>query len=150
MFNNMKAALSTEGRTGRFTIYLLDGHPVLIVKPAGSENKKLFNAILAEDGADMRRRLTQQKISSEMVEKNRAQTVRLYPEHVVVGWENVVDDDGNQVPFSTQACARFFEMLGEVGGGNSVIDELTAFCNEMSNFVAGRSARIDAEALAGN
>jgi hypothetical protein len=149
-FSNFKAALSLDDRTARFTIDLMEGRPVLIVKPAGAENKPFLNAMLRESGTA--RELRQNRISADQLEKNRDMIARLYPEHVVVGWERVVNNAGETVPFSKEACAELLAGL-VTGGAGYVLDELASFCGEPANFIpmTGRpAAQINAEAVAGN
>lgn len=149
-FANFKAALSLDDRTARFAIHQMDERPVLIVRPAGAENKPFFNALLRENSSA--RDMQPRRLSAEQLEKNRDTIARLYPEFVVVGWERVRNDASQLVPFSKEACAELLAGL-IAGGAGYIVDELGAFCGDPVNFLPvmpGLAASIDVEAVAGN
>lgn len=54
-----------------------------------------------------------------------------YPQYVIKGWKNIVDAEGNEVPFSVNDCLDFIEMLPKYE-----FNGLRSFCLDPSNFVA--------------
>lgn len=145
-FSNVRK-LDIAGKTAEYKLYEMDEDPkpVLIMKPIGSENKPFFNEMLRRFGGDARRMKALAK-DGEALDKVREATRELFPLHVVTGWRNMRDNDGNIVEFSQDACAEFFAVLPP-----DMVDDIRAFADDPSNFRVTRGAPpIDAEALAGN
>lgn len=142
-FSKMGAALAIEGRTARYTLVEVEGAPVLVLRPASTENKLWVNAIL-RDGAAAGARSTRPSI--ENVEKSHALVRRVFPACIVAGWEGVVDNDGAPVPFSAGAARELFDALP-----GYMLEGIAAFAADPMNFLpAGRGAGIDTETAAGN
>jgi hypothetical protein len=148
-FRNFASALSVTDKTAEYEIveWGETPKPVLIVKPAGSENKPYFNALLKELGGNARA-MKSQRLTGEALEKAREVTAKLFPGLVVVGWRNVKDASGADVPFSAEACSHLLEVLNKTAP--YVLDGLRAFCDEPQSFLATAEQAIDAEELAGN
>lgn len=132
--------------TGRFTFYgieLLDHKgslvtPIFVVRNAGESNKPYFNEMLRRAEHLARRKA---KVTVELIKDNRDRDRDLYPKHVIVGWENVVDADGKPVPFSQDDCRAFLASVPD-----DMFDELREFCREAVNF----RETTDGAAAAGN
>lgn len=99
-------------RTARITLYDVNPEkpPVLICKPGTAANKPYFNAVLKR-GQKNARRLRAGKMTAAMMDESRNEDRELYPKHVIVGWENVVDIDGAAVPFTAMDCEDFLMAL---------------------------------------
>lgn len=110
----------------KFTFWNIVGEPVLHVKHAGESNKDYFNEQLRHAEHLQKRRA---KLNVEIVKDNRNRDRDLYPQYVVVGWEKVLDKDGNEVPFNAPDCKNFLKALPD-----EEFDNLRDFCREPYNF----------------
>ncbi|MEO1208384.1 MAG: hypothetical protein AAFX78_02480 [Cyanobacteria bacterium J06638_20] len=116
-------------------------HPVLTVRPAWDVNTDYANArIKASKG---RSRTIQKKgIEARDIRTIRKEDVELYATHIVIGWVHVVDEDGEEVPFTAEDCRDFLASIPE-----AEFDELRNFCNDYQNW--GMDP-LDSEGIAGN
>ena len=80
-------------------------------------------------------------MTPEMIEENRSEDRTLYPEHVIVGWEDVVNAQGEEVKFSKDAAKSFVAALPDW-----LFDNVRMFAGQPANFVES----IDAEATGKN
>lgn len=123
-----------------FTLSAIKGEPQFLCSPAGEKNKPYFNAVLRESRKHARA-LAKGNMTSEMLEENRARDRVLFPLHVVKDWKRVVDDRGEEVPFSKEACAEFLKALPDW-----LFDELRDMTQSTQNYVESG----DVSQLAGN
>ena len=136
--------LDVAGKTTEYTLFGLDEDPkpVLILRPAGTENKDYLNGLLREFGGQ--HQVSRMRGATvENLEKQRDANRRLFPECVVVGWRHMRDAQGNDVPYSLAGCQQLFRDLP-----GYMIDDIRAFAEVPENFV--ERARVDVEAVAGN
>lgn len=111
-------------RIKRFTFTSFPNKPWLDLKPAMSMNKgyrnakmilndqyiKAWEAKMKADG----RKVEEIEISKgDVVDQERAIERALWPEHVIVGWGNMTDSEGNEVPFSIENAKEFIDALPE-------------------------------------
>lgn len=129
---------STKQDTAEYTFWNIVGEPTVVVRQAGETNKPYFNEILRQAEHFQRRKA---KISTELIKANRDRDRQLFPQHVVVGWKDVKDAQGNVVPFSREDCAAFLSALDD-----DEFDGLREFCKDASNF----RAVADGASAAGN
>lgn len=143
-FSNV-AARSIDGRTAEYPLIELreDPKPVLILRPAGSENRAFFNAMLARVNQTDRRALRTGHMSADQLDRARVISRELYPAHIIAGWRHLKDVNGVEVPFSTEAAKELFAKLPD-----HILDGITNFCGEPTNFLD--RTPVDAEAVAGN
>lgn len=113
-------------------------HVRLCVREAGQATPGYWNETLRRSEHLAKRKA---KITAGLVESLQQQDLVLFPKYIVVGWENVFDDNGNPVPFSEEDCKKFV-----VGIGIDEFKKLSDFCGDFTNF---RDA-IDAAGVAGN
>lgn len=137
------AVSADKGRT--FVLYRInkDNPPELDVRSATKANKAWWNANQTATASDLT--LTAAKRGTITVEAQLAIDridMRLYAEHVVYGWRNVIDDEGTAVPFSPGVCAEFLAAID-----SDSFEELREFCRHASNFT---NQAIDQEAVAKN
>lgn len=120
---------------------------VLHLRFAGDGNPGWLNAITAHAAANPTRlRGIATQGNREVAQLLEARDRALFPKHVVVGWDNVVDSEGQRVPFSVEACSDFFEALPLW-----ILDDVRLFALTASNFVASNIPTPEqAEELAGN
>jgi hypothetical protein len=136
--------LDVVGKTTEYTLFGLDEEPkpVLILRPAGTENKDYLNGLLRKFGGQ--HQVSRMRGATvENIEKQREAVRELFPECVVAGWRHVRDHDGNEVPFSVAACASLFAALP-----GYMIDDIRTFAEVPENFIA--RAPVDVDAVAGN
>jgi len=123
--------LSVVDKTARFELPCLDG-AVLIVKPATEANKPYFNQVLKNSQVNSRSR-RRNALGQKELDQLREMDCRLYPEHVIVGWEGLANGDGEAVVFSVEACKDFINELCEHAPW--IFDELMLFTKNPENFV---------------
>lgn len=127
-------------KTSRYVLYQISGEPVLIVAPATEANKPYFNAVLKRARRSSRA-IQAGAVNLGMISENRTEDRQLYPEHIVVGWDGVVDKDKNPVDFSLDNCRAFLRALPDW-----IFDDLRQYCGNPNNFVD----QIDVEDVAKN
>lgn len=114
-------------------------YPVLTVRPATSDNKGFLNESLK---STTKKTIRKGKLNAYMVERMRDEDRKLYAKHVLVGWKNVINDDGEHAPFSAENALAFLEAID-----NHTFEDLRDFCREPENF---GSEEFDTEELVGN
>jgi hypothetical protein len=77
----------------------------------------------------MARRVAAGKMDVAMISENREEDRGLYPKHVVIDWQDVLDEEGNEVKFSRDDCLEFINAID-----NHVFDELRNFCASPESF----------------
>lgn len=77
------------------------------IKPATEVNKPYFNAMMKTTGARARRLARTERVTTEDVSLNRAEDRELYPRHVLVNWEGILDSESKPVPFSFDHAREF-------------------------------------------
>lgn len=119
--------------------YLREGvpTPVLKIKPATADNSEFMNRYIDETFKRTGRRTVQ--MNAKTLATSREIDLDLFPELVIVGWEDVVDSNGDAVPFTAEVCRQFFDRVDM--GDKSVFDTVRDFARQPTNF---------AEAAAGN
>lgn len=133
--------LDVTNKTARYTIYQVSGEPVLILKPANEANKPYFNAVLKRSRRNVRA-IQSGHVNQGMIAETRDKDRELFPKFVVVGWENVLDANGEKVPFSREVCEEFFRALPDW-----LFDEIRNFAGTSSNFAEDA---VNVEDIAGN
>jgi hypothetical protein len=144
-FSHLRNLTVATDSQSEFIFYGISGEPALDVAPATEANKPYLNGVLARS-KKLARRLRGARMTVEVLQESREQDRELYPKHVVKGWRNVFDADGNEVPFCPEACAEFLQAIP-----NDMFDELRTFCGNADNFRhPDEGDEEDAEELAGN
>lgn len=132
-FSNLDRLRVTADRTVRYVLTQIPWHPapVLIVSHAGEPNKGYWAAFLRQSTSKGRaRQISTGKITPELIEETRETFRTLFPIHIVKGWENIVDANGNPVEYSPQACAEFLKALPP-----PIFDDVSNFCIQYANFI---------------
>ncbi|MEE8608996.1 MAG: hypothetical protein V3S55_15435 [Nitrospiraceae bacterium] len=128
----------------RYTIHEImtgDVSPTLILRPATEVNAAYFNALLKRSQKNSR--VVQARAANvQLLEESRGEDKKLYPQHVIVGWENVYDADGKEIKFSKKVCEEFLAALPDW-----IFSNVTAFAGNPANFVDGM---MDTESVAKN
>lgn len=146
-FGKIRAALDTSGRTAEFEITELNEtpKPVLILRPAGIDNREFFNEALRSGAATMKRHKGKTLSDAEQVDIGLEEMRALWPRLVIVGWRGLKNDAGEEPPYSEEVCRQFLEALPV-----SVLLRLKKFGEEMANFRPDGGEPIDSGTLAGN
>lgn len=141
-FDRLKKLQVTDKNVVNFELPELGKDAVLNVRSASEGNAGYMNGLLRLNGqakGSRRRRTT--VVDAESLAEMRENDKTLFPEHVIVGWENVLDDSGKEVKFSAKEVA---DLLSKLPG--YVFDELRMFASDPENFIAV----IDSEDLGKN
>lgn len=119
-----------EGKTARYELPPLEGleDAVFIVRPATEANKEYFNKVLKLT----RRRKGKLKrgVDTSYLEETREEDKELFPKYIVIGWENVYDEDGTLVEFSEEECQNFIKEMPPW-----MFDDLRNFAGDIENFL---------------
>lgn len=129
-FSNLKRQQVSAQSTAKFELFDIEGMEgaALIVVPATRTNKP-YQAKVVKIMAPHNRRLASGKVSADFINSFRDTQKDLYAEHVVKGWENIHDAQGNAAPFTKENCKSFLEALP-----SHLFDQLVGFCEDDSNF----------------
>lgn len=112
-----------------FSVILPNGkNPVLIGRHGGESNEQYANAIL-KGSVKQQKMVRAGMMTVGMLRQNRDQDRKLYPIQVITAWRDVCDSEGSDVPFSAEACARFFEHLPD-----DIFDEVREHFGNPQNF----------------
>lgn len=118
-----------------------DKVPSLTLKPATEVNKPYYNALLKR-AQKTARVVRAGAVNADVLDENRAEDKELYPEHVIVGWADMIDATGTDVKFSKAACKDFIHALPDW-----IFDNVTLFARDPLNYVA---SELKVEATAKN
>ena len=126
-FSHLRRHAVDVTRTAEFTLFQIEGAPVLVLAPANQCNPGYYNAMLRRS-----RRIAQTggRITKELVDQSRRDDLELFPQHVVRGWRGVKNAAGADVPFTRENCSAFLRALPEY-----VFDEISRFAAVAANFV---------------
>ena len=117
-----------------YQIRLADKTPVLTVRPATELNSSYYSELLrTKSGKQIMR--SNGHLDPKKLEQHRLTEVKLFAKHVVVGWRNVIDEAGNEPPFTKDNVAEFLEATVKLDP--SIFDELRGFCASSANFIDG-------------
>ena len=140
-FSHLKQLDVQREQTTEYPLYQLAGEPVLILAPATESNRGYFNSLLRKSRKNMRV-VQSGKVNASVVKNNREEDKKLYAEHIIVGWKNMLDSSGNEIPFSKEDCADFLNELPDW-----LFDEIRTFASNVQNFIEDA---IDAQETAKN
>ena len=113
----------------KFTLFMVEGDPILILRPATQANKAYFNRVL-KSSRKFAGAVAAGAISVELLKEARELNRELYPLEVIVGWERVVDANNKVVPFTPEDCKDFVAALP-----GWIFDEICMHAAQAGNFV---------------
>ncbi len=135
-FDHLKALHVTATATADFIFEHLEGMPSLTCRPATDINEGFFNAVLkagkqASRKAKAIRKLKgkQEKDLAAQKEKARLDDIELFVDHIVVGWDDVVNKKGKPVEFTTENLRQFLQAIPP-----EMFHDLRVFCLSIENF----------------
>lgn len=130
-FSQLQAHQVTGNNVKPFELPEVAPDAVLKLRSANEGNSGYMNGLLRLTGQSKGARRQKAKIDAKAMEDMRCHDKELYPHHVIVGWENVVDAKGKEVKFSAEEVISLLDQLP-----GYVFDEIRAFANDPSNFIA--------------
>ncbi len=85
------------------------------VRRTGGKNSEFAETVEAAM-RPIRRQFAAGKKDKRLKQKAMEEMVKLYSEHIVVGWEgsDIVDEEGNPLPFSSENCFKVLSALPEI------------------------------------
>lgn len=101
------------------------GQPSLLVLSATESNKGYFNAALKSQ----KKNKVSKSVDLAFIEKGRNKDKKLYPKHIITGWEGVKNTKGEDVEFNSENLNEFLEAIPDY-----MFDELRDFCQDPKNF----------------
>lgn len=136
---SFRAASVSADVTARYTLWELTTDPakpvVLIVRPAAAPNNAFLNAVFKLPS--MKRSGTEQMSIARMHATN-VEAVEPYADHVIIGWENVVEDDGTEPAYTPAKGREFLTALIQPppDGRPDLFVQLRMFCGNIESFRA--------------
>ena len=129
-FGHLKK-LDIKDKTINYPIIEIQGEftPTLKIKPATQSNSPYFNAILRKSKSKIGS-IQSGNVNINMLDENRNEDRKLFPKHVITGWEDVTDSSGKPVPFSFANCNDFVKALPDW-----IFDKIRNFAATSENFV---------------
>ena len=112
------------------------GPAQFIVKRAGGSNKQ-YQSVLRTLSTPYRRQIQNETIDPDKLNQ---MFMRVYARSVVLGWKNVTDREGNELPFSE---ANFIKIMTDLP---DLWRQLQEECDRLTNFRIAANAE-DGEAL---
>lgn len=134
MFEHFKALDIDPEKTVEFTMGVIPGRPILSILPATALNGPYYNEILRE-AIKAKEAVEAEELPEEAVDlmaANRGSDRKLYPLYIIRGWRSVKDGEGNDIPFSPDACKEFCTSLPDW-----IFDELRNYAATPGNFMKG-------------
>lgn len=146
-FEHLKELAVEPESTAFFLFHRILGLPRLEVRPAHRINRLFLNEMVRGSKEAVRRISATEAPTQEELDEVRAGDADIFARCIVVGWENVVDSEDNEVEFSEDHCREFLMAIPL-----DMFDDLRIFCMNIENFRAGRAtvSREEEEALTGN
>lgn len=99
----------------------------LLLRPAGEANPPYYNALIRRIGKERR---AARDVTVDDLRKHRDHDRQLYPLYVISSWENVLDSDGNSVPFDRELAKELCSVLPA-----QIFDRLRNYAAAPENFV---------------
>lgn len=114
-----------------------DAPPIaLIVRHAGEANAAYWNAMFKRiNDLQAKAGSGAPRLTPAQLVKSRGETIEIYAQTIVAGWENVLED-GKPAQCTPEVVLRFLSALiaPPPDGCPEVFDELRKFCENASNF----------------
>lgn len=131
-FSHLKKHEVSADQTADYVFYEIAGEPTLTVAPATPANKR-YNSEMTKRNLPLYKRV---RAAGDSAMAKAAEDIRdtdrdLYAKHVIKGWSNVFDADGNEAKFNKENCAAFLEALPDY-----MFDMLRDFASNNSSFVS--------------
>ena len=129
MFEYLKAR-DISGNTKWLEVPAITPGAKLEVRPANESNNDYYNGSLKLAASRARTVLPAHVAEKTEVLQNRQDDRVLYPRHIVVGWDGVVDENNNPVEFTPEHVAELFDVLPDL-----IVDFVRVYCMTPTNFL---------------
>lgn len=106
LYQRFKTNNDLEGKKG-VTLDYGEGVKITILRAGGSNRK--YQQVLRE-----KLMATGRKLSSMTDEESEKGMIEVYADAVIIGWEGVKDQDGNDVPFTRENVVKIMSDLPEL------------------------------------
>ena len=123
-FAHLKPAVPIGKVTAEYTLWDLEDEPTLVVRTSADPNRDYRDALMTRVNQS-RRKFRNQRDDNALERLQHSLDLELFPEHVVTGWRNVKDGEGQDVPFSAKDCADY---LKEIDGARPVHASADVLC----------------------
>lgn len=138
-----------SGVTADYTFFAISVNgksPVLTVRPATEATPGYYGELLVRANRSQAI-VSSGAISKAVIDDSRREDRDLFPRFIVVGWHDVVDDKGEEVPFSVENARDFLSALPDY-----IFDEFRKWCGQEVNFLPRGTSNIElaVDAVAGN
>ncbi len=121
----------------------LPGNPRLKLKHAGRSNRAYTQAIIDANAKGGQKRRAQ---TIDALDDGLNLDRRLFPKHVIVGWDRVQDSEGKPIPYGANVCLEFLKALPDW-----LVQDVSIFAAKPENFLAEDSpSDVEVEEQAGN
>lgn len=146
-FEHLKELAVEHDSTTFYLFSRIMGLPRLEVRPAHRINPLFLNEMIRGSKEAARRLSSEEMPDQKELDKVRLRDADIFARCIVVGWENVIDSEGNEVEFTEDHCREFLMAIPV-----DMFDDLRVFCMLIDNFRTGSLAisREEEEALTGN
>lgn len=128
-FNYLEKLDISTTKTSEYVIHQIEGLPTLFLTPATEVNKPFFNALLKR-ARKTSKSVQAGAITSGMISNNRDEDRVLYAQHIIKDWKGVIDDAGNEVPFTPEIALKFLEKLP-----GYIFDGIRDYASNPLNFI---------------
>lgn len=113
-----------------------DGKPsFLIIAPATEDNPEYYKEIIELSSTRTFRDLATGDITEDKEKAGRDKDKQLYAKHVVKGWRNIQDTDGNDVPFSYENVLELLNVI-DLQVSKGVFTQLRMVASRYENFLS--------------
>lgn len=133
-FSKLAKREQRKAKEARYELYdVFEGlkhTPVLIGVYAGESNEEYYNRLLQRNTKGSAKKRLQKSMTVRELQEGRALDRKLYPKFVLIGWEGVVDDDGNEVPYTASDC---YDLMCAIS--DEEFDEIRDFFQNPGSFV---------------
>ncbi len=127
--------LQLDDASAQYELFYMPG--VLHCRPAMETNRAFRDAMRADKSRLDRIVKVSNGMSAADGKADRESDRRIFPGAVIVGWEGVVDTDGNAVEFSAEECRGFLQALPDW-----LFDRIRLFCKSPSSFVSKAPVKV--------
>lgn len=103
--------------------------PTLTLRPANQDNDSYFSRAMRRNAKTAKQAVTS-GIGAREIQHARNTDRVLFPEFVIVGWEDMLDGKGSPIEYSQEECIEFLTHLPDW-----IFDEIRNFASERMNFV---------------
>lgn len=148
MFEHLKKKLDVADATSWMDLPEIGPRARLQMRPATQDNPGYLNALLKRSAKRARTVVRQQNpdmaVIVEQMREDRLDDRKVFPLHVIVDWEGIPGDNGQDVEFAPERVLAF---CSEEVLPDWLFDRIRNYAGAAENFLPGN---LNVESLAGN